>query len=549
VNLSRLWSLAAFVAISLACLILGCWLRAISTPEWMLEDTTQDPPAMRPWAVEADCYSQLARVQRILHGQGLIQNHFAMENWPEGLIPTTTAPFDYVILLLYAPLSLFTRHPLDWAGALVSPALWVALVVFWMLFRSREFNLAGRALLLIGSAALPAFIWATECGRPRHQSLILALLALGLTAEYERWQIELTPKRAWNIFAGVVWGLACWTSLFEPSLVVVALVLFNLTVRRRENPAFLISFGIVVAAMLLLEGGHVFSTIFNISSLTPEYRQYALNWLGTIAEVRPIDFEVMMQRMTLIFVALPFLAWRLWPRAHGNKTDAFVILLTFLLSVLTMWQSRWVYYASLGELLLVVRYYQAAPRRWTRLTVLFIFLIGLIDADVRQISGHAGAPANQPSLQLAEIAASIDGSGGILAPWWLSPGLLYFSGDPIVSGSSHCGISGIVASAKFYTATSWAGAERILRERRVRWVVVWDDQTIYHGQQLVYPLLNSSRGILGLPLYSGDDPGDAESTVAQALISNHDLPSSFHLRGVTSQLKLYEYLPAPASGP
>ena len=63
------------------------------------------PPAIRPWAVEADCYSQLARVQRILHGQGLIQNHFKVENWPEGLTPSTTAPFDYVILLLYAPLS------------------------------------------------------------------------------------------------------------------------------------------------------------------------------------------------------------------------------------------------------------------------------------------------------------------------------------------------------------------------------------------------------------------------------------------------------------
>ena len=107
-----------------------------------------------------------------------------------------------------------------------------------MLFRSREFNLAGRALFLIGSAALPAFIWATACGRPRHQSLILALMAMGLTAEYERWQIELTPKRAWNIFAGIVWGLACWTSLFEPSVVVAVLVLFNLIVRRRENSAF-----------------------------------------------------------------------------------------------------------------------------------------------------------------------------------------------------------------------------------------------------------------------------------------------------------------------
>jgi len=95
-----------------------------------------------------------------------------------------------------------------------------------------------------------------------------------------------------------------------------------------------------------------------------------------------------------------------------------------------------------------------------------------------------------------------------------SPGLLYFSGQPIVSGSSHCGISGIVASAKFFTATSWADAERTLRERQVRWVVVWDDP-LYE-----FPLLNSSRGILGLPDVSDDAKDDADSTVAQMLISD-----------------------------
>ena len=529
-NLSRLWTFAAFVVLALLCLVVGCWLRTVYSPEWMAPDTTQHPPAMRPWAVEADCYSQLARVQRILNGQGLIQNHFTVENWPEGLTPSTTAPFDYAILLLYAPLSLFTAHPLDWAGALVSPALWVALVFFWMLFRSREFNLTGRALFLIGSAALPAFIWATACGRPRHQSLILALMAMGLTAEYERWQIELTPKRAWNIFAGIVWGLACWTSLFEPSVVVTVLVLFNLIIRRKESPAFLISFGIVMLVALLVEGVHIFIP-------PPEYREALARWLGTIAEVQGVNFAGMMQEMTLIFLILPLLAWCLWPRASGNKTDALLILLTLLLVIFTILQRRWLYYASLGELLLIVRYVQLRPTHWTRLVVLFIFLIGLADADYEQIEGHARAPANQPSLQLAQISRVIDQPGGIMAPWWLSPGLLYFSGHPIVSGSSHCGISGIVASAKFYTAASWSDAERILRERQVRWIVVWDDQAY------VYPLLNTSYGILGLPTVSDDAKGDADSTIAQILITDRYLPTSIRLRGVTNDLKLYEYVP------
>jgi hypothetical protein len=562
VNLSRLWAIAAFVVIAISCLMLGCWLRALYAPEWMSPDTTQQPLGLRPWAVEADCYSQLARVQRILQGQGLIQNHFKVENWPEDLIPSTTAPFDYVILLLWAPLWFFTKHPLDWAGALVSPALWIALVLFWMLFRSREFTLTGRTLFLVGSTALPAFIWATAFGRPRHQSLILALMAMGLTAEYERWHIELSPKRAWNIFAGIIWGLACWTSLYEPPIVFVVLVLFNLIVRRKENPAFLISYGVVMLVALLLEGVH----IFNVSSLTPEYRQYLLNWLQTIGEVQGVDFATYIQQMTLVLLVLPFIAWRLWARGGDRTADSLLIVLTFLLCILTAFQRRWLYYASLGELFLIVRYGQVAWERWTRgaallslrwkgtptplwslicaLTssaaqalVLIIFLIGVTDSDLTQIEGHANVPANQPSLQLAQISRSIDQPGGIMAPWWLSPGLLYFSGQPIVSGSSHCGISGIVASAKFFTTTSWPEAQRILRERQVRWIVVYDDP-VYE-----YPLLDSSLGILGLPYITDDTKNAADNTVAQLLITDKYLPTSLHLRGVTPQLKLYEYVP------
>ena len=535
-NVSRLWPLAAFVALSLVCLIAGIWLRVIYEPEWMLPDTTQQPAAIRPWAVEADCYSQLARVQRILDGQGLIQNHFKVENWPEGLVPSTTAPFDYAILLLYAPLFLIVKHPLDWAGALVSPALWVALVGFWMLFRSREFTLTGRALLLVGSAALPAFLWATACGRPRHQSLILALMAMGFTAEYERWQIELAPKHAWNIFAGIVWGLACWTSLFEPPVVLGCIVAFNLVVRRRESFAFLVSFGIVMLLALVLEGIHIYVP-------PPEYHEALVRWLSTIAEVQPISFAGLMQRMTLILLVLPFLAWRLWPRAGGNRTDGLLILLTLLLIILTALQRRWLYYASLGELFLIARYCQMAPTQWFRQVVIGLFLVSMANVDYTEIKANARSPANQPSLELAQISRAIDQPGGIMAPWWLSPGLLYFSGQPIVSGSSHCGIPGIVASAKFYTSTSWTEAKRLLDERKVRWVVVWDDQTIYNGRQMVYPLLNSSLGILGQPYATDDAKGDADRTTAQLLNTDQYLPTCFRLRAVTSQLKLYEYVP------
>jgi hypothetical protein len=178
------------------------------------------------------------------------------------------------------------------------------------------------------------------------------------------------------------------------------------------------------------------------------------------------------------------------------------------------------------------------PLGWPRLVVMGVFLFGLIYDNNLQLQGRLHAPPNQPSLELLQISHAIDGPGGIIAPWWLSPGLLYFSGQPIVSGSSHCGISGIVASAQFFASGSWVDAEHILQARKVRWIVVWDDP------QLLYPLLDNSRQILGLPAYSDDDANLAEATVTQVLVEDHDdVPTWLRLRGVTPHLKLYEYLP------
>jgi hypothetical protein len=189
-----------------------------------------------------------------------------------------------------------------------------------------------------------------------------------------------------------------------------------------------------------------------------------------------------------------------------------------------------------------VRFVQAAPRAPTRVVVLVLCAVGLFYTNHERLVLAANEPRNLPSLELAQVSAAIDAPGGILAPWWLSPGLLYFSGQPIVAGSSHCGMSGIVDSARFFTATSWPEAEAILKQRQVRWIVAWDDR------RYQFPLLNASRGILGEPQATDNDPGDAENTVAQQLCGNATpLPPEFHLRDVVGQaserLKLYEFVP------
>ncbi len=541
-------STPAWLVFGVACLALGFWLRAHEAPEWLAADTTQHPPVLRPWMVEADCYSQMARVQRILQGRGLVQNHFTVENWPEGLVPSTTAPFDYCILLLYAPLKLFTSYPLDWAGALVSPFLWAALAVFWMLFRSREFTRAGRALFLLGSAALPGFIWATAGGRPRHQSLILVLMALGFVAEYERWHLAAVPRRAWNLLAGLIWGLACWTSLFEPAIVFAILLIFNLVVRRRESGVFLTGFAGVVAVSFVVEGPHTLVASALLLHPGAAYAEPLRNWLGGIAEIQSMVLgtsEVGKEIVRMISLLLvPFIGWFLWTRPNFNRTDRLLVILYFVLTALCLWQGRWIYYANLAELFVVVRFFQLAPGRWPQLAVLGVFLLGLFNVDYLEAQIRAKLPPNQPSLALLELGRAMDRPGGVLAPWWLSPGLLYFSGQPIVAGSSHCGISGIVAVAEFYNATDWTVAERILKTRQVRWIVVWNDPALNDTFGYEYPLLNNSRRILGLPIYTDDDAQQADQSIAQILIEDRFVPTWLQLRAVTSQLKLYEYMPA-----
>lgn len=542
-------------------LVLGWYFRMEITPEWKSDSAGHALLQWRPFLVEADCYSQLARDQRILQGGAWIQKHFAVENWPEGLIPSTTAPFDYCILALYLPLKLLTPYPLDWAGALVSPLLWTALVFFWALTRLRGFNRWGQLLLIAGSAIFSEFIWGSACGRPRHQSLIMVLMAIGLTAEFERWQAKGASERRWNIVAGLTWGFACWTSLFEPVLVVACLIAFNFASRRRENPVFLITFGWVMLAALLLEGVHVF--------IPPaEYREDLTRWLATIAEVRPLDFHSLWVRLAGIVLLMPLVAWRLlkepdddyfsnlrmilvllvlgpipvvaWRVWHGVDRERlplfFLLCLTWLLTLLAFLQSRWIYYAALAELMVLARYCMVSPTRGSRVILLIIFLIGALYGTSLQLKGGR-LVHNQPSVELARVATSIDQPGGILAPWWLSPGMLYFSGQPIVAGSSHCGISGIVASAQFYSTASWKMAEQILQERKVRWVMAYDDR---HYE---FPLLNSSRGILGEPMTTDDSPGDAPSTMAETLVADRFVPAQLHLRAVTEHLKLYEYVP------
>lgn len=510
---------------ALALLIIGGALRACYAPEWL--SPALSGSFVHPWQVEADCYSELTRVQHILHGQGLIQNFHPYENWPEGMMPTLTAPFDYCIILLELPLRPVTAYPLDWAGALVSPVLWLGLFLFWTFYRSSFLSGGSRLLLLLGGAALPALVWATSCGRPRHISLILLLLALAISAEYERW---LTKERAWHLAAGIFWGLACWTSLYEPLFLFAVLLIVNFTVRRQENFVFLVSFGVVMLLALLLEGFHLYIP-------PPAYQVYLSNWLESIAEMRGISFFVFLQQLTPAVFVLPWIGWALWRHPQRQGADLYLIVITPLLLITLFFQERWIYFGSLAELFLLARYVQITGKSTAIWLVLFLFIGGLVASNYYQIDQAYRYGSNQPSDQEEVVARSMDGDGGILGPWWLSAGLGYFSGQPTVACSSHCSIPGIVDSARFFSTTSWVEAYAILEKRKVRWIVVYDNPAYEN------PLLNNSRHLLGEPRLD-DNTLEYPPSIATILINDRLVPPTLQLRSVSQNLKLYEYVPS-----
>ena len=73
-----------------------------------------------------------------------------------------------------------------------------------------------------------------------------------------------------------------------------------------------------------------------------------------------------------------------------------------------------------------------------------------------------------------------------LAPWWLSPAITYWSGQPGVAGSSHESLPGVVDTARFFSSSGGEIGQDILRRHQVRWVVAYDaDRVAENCEQIL----------------------------------------------------------------
>jgi len=428
---------------------------------------------------DGDCYSRMTRVQQVLaHPFQPIPFH-TFENAPFGVTPHTTAPMDWLIAI-FAKFS-----TLDFAGAFISPVLGLVLGGFlWWWGRTLPF----RNALLIVFAVSPILVHGFELGRPDHQSLILLLIGVALAAELTLWN---KPTRTWAIISAAAWALALWVSLFEPLILLLATLAGRLLVLGRKSfprdhwPAAAV-FAAILLFALLFDGWR-----FQLPS--GEVRKYFGRWSQNIGELHAANFSTLFSWAGWLLALAPLLlVWQGW-RTGSRQCFALAFLLV-LVSALTMWNARWGYLLSLVYAFTLPWTLRAIP--WGPLAwILFLASLWPVaktwEAQLYPSQERQAEIADNlaDAVELRQVANALISTEStiILAPWWLSPEIVYWSGQPCVAGSSHQSLPGIVDTARFYLSETPNQAAAILEKRHVSYVIAYEPSRI----------LSNSSQILG----------------------------------------------------
>jgi hypothetical protein len=466
----------------------------------------------RIYFIEGDCYSRMTRAKMVSEGQWVIRRH-EFENAPIGTTPHTTAPMDWMIVALKGVCELGVRaadqqgtsalrsQTLDLAGALVSPLLAVTTAA-WLWWWAGRMRLPYRAVMVLFFAISPILVHGTILGRPDHQSLLLLLIAVAVGAEFALAEFGMPARlaRRWAWAAGIAWGLALWVSLYEPLLFFAGAVgrhvLFHpgaLTARAVRG-RWLAMGGVFVVA-LLVDG-------WRVSLPDSAMRPYLLAWSRTIGELgHLIPTDKTLWRWTGLFTLSGLVL--LWHAARWDKRSFSVLLLIAVMLSLTIWQLRWGYFLALAVAISIPWQLGALRNLWAgwlgAAAALAPIVLGwpaiLHPTDKQREDREFARAAQDEWRRLAEFVRGPERMP-FIAPWWVSPQLAYWSGQPGVAGTSHQSLPGIVETARFYTASAGDGG-KLLRERGVRIVFV-DDSSRTRGNSGEFAAVGNSRRILGL---------------------------------------------------
>ena len=451
--------------------------------------------------VDADCYARMTRVQLVNANPSFVVRHHAFENFPQGISPHTTALLDYLILGLSFLLKPFTTQPIDFAGAFVSPLL--ALLGGWFLWWwSRRMRFRYRWVTLILYAISPILVHGTELGRPDHQSLLILLVTIAICADWSSQTLQPTnvASACW-LTSAVAWAVAIWVSAYEPLVLFLLLIVVLLVLGRKAAPlsgtvtaksrrAGWILFAVIIAAAVLIERRIPSFALFQSNAVFK-------NWAGTIGELRHVSpaNPIWLRWCGFLLLVAPFLVW-MNVRTRKDGAQGLRALPIYVLSiatfVLTIWQARWGYFfvlifaIALPALLAPIK---SGVAVWIAF-VLSIFPI-LRDWDERLWPNETQMASLMEkrieSVQIRDLALSLRSTEvtPFLAPWWLSPSIAYWSGQPGVAGSSHESLSGIEDSARFFLSEDLQLAREILDKDHVGWVFSYDSERAAQNSALI----------------------------------------------------------------
>ena len=449
---------------------------------------------------DADCYARMTRARMCEKTPGLIVRHHDFENFPEGTTPHTTAPLDYLILALSILLKPFTTHAFDLAGALISPLL--ALLAGWFLWWwSRRMGFRYGWVMLILYAISPILVHGTELGRPDHQSLLMLLVMIAICAE---WRLRHSPAAAWSALSGIAWGLAIWISAYES--LVLFFIMIAVSVLEDRKAIFAnyrrigwFCFVLIVATALLIEQRIPTISIFRSNEI---FKNWART-IGELAHVSPAN-PVWFRWAGYMIAVAPILLWlsirkrkdgEPSPRRAGCSGALPVYVILIATYFLTIWQARWAYFFVLIFAIALPALLEPIKSR-AAVSIAFILSIFPIlrDWDARLWPNEAEfarrIEQRNESVQLRELAINLRSpeTRPFLAPWWLSPAIAYWSGQPGVAGSSHESLEGIEQSARFFLSQDWQTARQILENRRVTWVIAYDFERVARNSSAILGL-------------------------------------------------------------
>ena len=438
--------------------------------------------------IDADCYARMTRVQMVREKPGLIIRHHAFENFPQGTTPHTTALLDYLIVALSLFLNPFTAHALDFAGAFVSPLL-ALLGGGFLWWWSRRMKFRYRWVTLILYAISPMLVHGTELGRPDHQSLLILLIGIAICAGWSSQTLQAANMAsAWRLTSAATWALAIWVSAYEPLVLFLivtatALVLNRSAVFVRDRRAGWILFAAIIAIAFAVE---LRVPSFEILQSNGHLKNWA-STVGELAHVSPINPVWSNWCGYLLFLAPVFIWMSIRTPRNGAPGDHALLIYVLLVATyfLTIWQARWGYFfvlifsLALPTLLVPIK---SGAAVWIAF-VLSMFPI-LRDWDERLWPNEAQL-ANRverriESAQIRDLSLSLRSPKvhPFLAPWWLSPSIAYWSGQPGVAGSSHESLTGLEESARFFASEDLQKAREILEKRHVAWVFAYDSDRV-----------------------------------------------------------------------